>query len=95
MDPAKCIPETVTVTGDRGVYLVASRSRLTVKHRVDVEAPAGPECACEGCVKGKYYELRKKFGVCNLAFCHHIRDALEAHAILLIAALRKGRDDGA
>lgn len=95
MDPAKCMPETVTVTGDRGVYEVASRSRFTVKHKVDVESPDGPVCTCESYIKGKAYEMRKKFGVCNRSFCHHIKDALEAHAILLIAGLRKGQDDGA
>ncbi len=55
------------IPGERDVYLVASRSRSGIKHRVDLETG---ECACERFNESHHYHGQE---------CHHIKAAREYH----------------
>lgn len=79
--PKTMLPPGVELTGDRGVYTVASASRPNITpHRVDVEMRA---CDCESFTKGKSYKARKAAG--GLTWdnaCPHLRLAWSAHGVI-------------
>lgn len=83
------IPPGVTVTGDRGVYLVTSRSRQNhPPHRVCVEMML---CECEAAQKCKYAKLQKRDGKAWDTICPHLKVALAAHGVVCSLAF-KGKE---
>lgn len=79
------LPPGVEPTNDRGVYLVASRSRQNHPHRVCVEMLL---CECEAAQKGKYAKLQKRDGKAWDTICPHLKLALAAHGVICSLAFK-------
>jgi len=84
MNKAQLLPPGVNPTGDRGVYSVASKTRLNLNHRVCVEML---HCECEAATKGIYFKMQQADGKRWDNFCPHLKRAIAAHGVLCAVAL--------
>lgn len=90
--PPDVYPPDVRTTKDRGVYVVRSKSRRHIWHRVDVEVLT---CNCERATKGVSKQAQKRDGKLMYKFmCDHLREALAFHALLMIEILAPKIHDG-
>lgn len=87
MNPLVAMPPGVTATGDRGVFLVTSRSRPKhPPHRVDLEAMA---CNCERATKGATAQAAARHGDLKWdELCPHMKQAAAAYGLMLAAAVK-------